>query len=99
SLCEIDAMGRVDRILERDGLCVLDIDRLTLGKTFFVSVVYLRRTFLRAQTAGDAFIDVDIPRMLDDPDLKIALRPRDVCHFGKGQQLDVEVTPAFGKLR
>jgi hypothetical protein len=86
-----DAMGRVNGILQGNGLGIPHMDRFSLGKSRIIFIVDFGWTLFSTETTGNAFRHVHIARVLNHFDFKIPLFPGDAFHLGEGKKLDVEM--------
>jgi hypothetical protein len=68
---KVDAVIRIDGILERYGLRIIDVDGLSFGKTGIKFVGYLLGTFLGAFPTGNTLLHIHIPGMLEQLNLEI----------------------------
>ena len=84
-------MGRVNSILQRDGLGIFHMDRLSLGKARIIFIVNFGWTFLGTETAGNTFRRVHIARGLNQLYFEVPLFPGDAFHLGQGEELNVEM--------
>jgi hypothetical protein len=72
-LFEVNAIFRINGILQRHCLGILDIDRLTFTNHSIKFIGHLFRAFFRTQTAGNTFINVNISGELGYLGLKVTL--------------------------
>jgi len=86
-----EAVGRINDILQGNGLGILHMDRLSLTQTRIIFIVYFCWTFLSTEAAGDTLRRVHVTGLLYHLDLKISFFPRDALHLGEGQELNVEM--------
>jgi hypothetical protein len=91
ALLEVDAGTLIDRVLEGNGLGVLDIDGLSFGEVLVVGVIHLAWALLGAQAAGDALVHVHVAGGLVQGDREVPLFSLDRGELGEGEQLDVDV--------
>jgi hypothetical protein len=81
SIFEVNAIFRVEGVLEGDGLGIFDEGRLSLIKSCFVFIDYLFRALFSAYSTGDTFIHINVPGVLGKLDLKISLFPGNALYF------------------
>jgi len=88
---DVNAAVTVDAILQGYSLGILNICRSALGNPGVVFVNDLFGTFLGAGTAADALDFVDVARVLNEFDIKIANRTLDILYFTEGFELYVQM--------
>ena len=84
-------MGRVNGILQRNGLGILHMDRFSLGKPCIIFIIDFGGAFLSTETAGNTFRRVHIAWRLNHFHFEIPLFPGNAFHLGEGQKLNVEM--------
>jgi hypothetical protein len=95
---QVDTLGFVNGVFERDCLGVFKIDGLAFGKA---SVIFVRDffwAFLRTQTTGNAFVRVHIAGVLEYAHLKISFFTVNGSDFGEGKQFDIDVPADLDQL-
>jgi hypothetical protein len=90
---------RVDGILERHCLGILDINRLAVGQPAVIGIGNFFGAFFRAQAAGNTFFRIYIARLLDQLDFKIACFTTNILNFAKRQKFDVDVPADLDQFR
>jgi len=96
---KIDAVIRVDEILERDGLCVMDINGFPLHETFVVFTAHLLRAFLRAGSAGDTLERIHETGTFEDLDLEVPLFSAQIHHLTEREEFDVKMPADLDQFR
>ena len=94
-----NTMLRIEGIFKRNCLSILYISRFALVETGVVFIGYLFGTFLRTQTAGDAFLHVHVARVPDQFDFKITLFTANAVNFRERQQFDIDVPADLDQFR
>jgi hypothetical protein len=78
-------MDRINGILQRNGLGILHMDGLSLGKPCIIFTINFSWAFLSTETTGNTFSRVHIARVLNHLHFKIPLLPGNAFHLGEGQ--------------
>ena len=84
-------MLRVQGVLQGNRLGIGHIDGLSLGEAFIVFAVHLSGALLSAGAAGNAFLDVHVPRVTVKIDFEISLFTADVHDFREREDLDIQM--------
>ena len=84
-----DAADRIDLVLQRHRLGILDIDGLAFAGAGVVLAVHLLRTFLGTGAAGNALVHVHIPWRFFDRYGKVPGSSGYPGYFAQGHQLDI----------
>ena len=82
---KVNTMFGIDGVFQGYRLGVLHMSRFTLDESCIVFIVNLFGTFFGAQSAGNAFFHINIPGILDNVYVKVALLSGYVCYLGQGQ--------------
>ena len=96
---KIDAGLRVNGIFQGNRLRVLDVSGFSFVQVAVEFVVHLFGTFLRTNAAGDAFFRVNIARPFAYRYRKTTGGAFHLFHISHGDELNIEMTPAFHQLR
>jgi len=89
SLFKIEAMFRVNGVLQRNSLGVSHVGRLAPAQTLVEFILHLARAFRRTKAAGHASAQVHIAWSLIQSDLEMACRAPDGFDLRQGVENDV----------
>ena len=88
---QIDALLGIQGIFKRNGLGILHVCRFALVKARLVFIGNFFGTFFGTDAAGDTFFHINVTRVLDQFDLKIACFAANTFDFRECQQFDIDV--------
>jgi hypothetical protein len=72
-------------------LSILHVNRLAFGQARVICVGNFLGAFFRTGAAGDAFVHIDVTRMLGQLDFKITRFTANAFDFSKGQKFDIDM--------
>ena len=88
---KIDALRRIDAIFKRNSLGILHKNRLAFAQTTVIGIGNFLGALFCTGTTGDTLFHIDVTRVLDQFDFKIARFTAKVLHFAERQYFDVDV--------
>ena len=95
---EVQTGTSINGVLQGNGLGKRNIYGLAFVHAHVEFVGYLLRALGGADPASHALVFIDIPRMLDDLNLKVSLFTADAVYLGEGDEIDVGVPADLDQL-